>query len=1017
MESGNNLNTDIINDSSDAEAATGWESLMKNEDEPTAEFAARALRKHKARKRGGQNLGHVGASALDNRDRTTSRQAAGSEFGNYGVSDGNPEEIFRQDGEDYFDEYEADLRRHHEKLSFNEVIGKYNGLFTFLGENTVPNPNIEQAYQAITGQKEKLQFILDLPLVDKVKLFCSDNFGYANYDNFMHRLQFQQDFINGTAMVRTRRRDSEQGEYVDVEEPLDPGLANPADISLGLERASLRSAMIGTPEYGAYKMALDFASSYDYRTTPDFPEIKGSRSGIYKDSNGSSIGDWRLIIDEYQKIAEGTAKRRPDLNGEDLEYRAVRDAAWIFAASMEYNDASRVPESSYVSSFHESVVWVQLGYPVKAQLRGMRQKIDRVDLHNIGRFLGKSGYSGKRGSFESERSRLNNRVEYINGLTDDGKQEFLAKENAFEIKKQNEWREKEIARINHKYGKLIDKTRSEGRKAVYISRQEEEIQRVVADTSGRIEYFENRTLDGLLSDIDERQGLLSRRIEKRKSLAEKAIELHFELDNGHEGWGGNPGKWIGGSQYQYCLDWINDVPFGTIKRAHKRMVEGMPADEIYKTAISETIRKVVNDPDQADIAMRQMFRDIEDGSGNTAYSRIRDIARLAGKLSKYSEELSYSELKSMSNKDTRWIEDSLAAFSFSDVKQFVDNDLNLSLVPKLSRIAGEFGYELDTNQLIELSSKGIIKSYYHKDVEGIFSSTLRNFSLDEAMTAMDANVDLRILNATKAILSTQGITEFSSILERATKISQFSNGYLGGYEQFISQYRTAINSIGIEKADVLLSHGVDLDTFNMITREFGNTVGKDFNRALELSEKAMKRQWDLENEESAIRTLRNLDDGQHHDESQLIDLYEHGITAGVYEDIFIVSSYEDGITRTREMNSGLSFDNKIKLLQNALKNDPESGAIRDAIRNFDDDMLRQLVEKGADVVHASRVKKLLGRDGQYSKYNTSENILYLVSNNLDVDAFLRAAEAGFSVEEIKMYPFLASGLLIRERTL
>jgi len=74
--------------------------------------------------------------------------------------------------------------------------------------------------------------------------------------------------------------------------------------------------------------------------------------------------------------------------------------------------------------------------------------------------------------------------------------------------------------------------------------------------------------------------------------------------------------------------------------------------------------------------MRQMFRDVEDGSGNTY--KIREIMRLASKLSKYSEELSYSELESMSDKDTRWMEDSLEVFSFSDVKQFVDKGLNLS---------------------------------------------------------------------------------------------------------------------------------------------------------------------------------------------------------------------------------------------------------------------------------------------------------------------------------------------------
>ena len=535
--------------------------------------------------------------------------------------------------------------------------------------------------------------------------------------------------------------------------------------------------MIGTPEYGAYKMAMDIVEDRDWSITSDFPEISGYWSGI----TNTSIGSWKTIIDEYGTIADKVVRRNPDIDEENLEYITVRKAARIFADSMEYNNASRGPKSPYVSSFHESVAWAQLGYGVQRQLRGMRQRIMNSNLHNIERFIGKSGCSQKCSSFKSERSRLGNRVKYINGLSEDGKQEFLAKENAFEIKKQEEWRKEEVERIKHKYEKLISKTRNEERRATYASRQEEEIQRVVADTSERIEYFENRALDGLFSDINERRELLSHRIEKRKSLAEKAIELHFKLGDGYKGEWSNDleeQNTTDVSQYKGCLDWINDAPFGVIKRAHKRMVDGMSADEIYKLAISETIRKAVNNPDQADIAMHQMFREIEDGpiiDSMCDVLRIRGIICLAGKLSRYSEELSYSELESMSDKDMRWIEDSLAAFPFSDVKQFIDKGLDLSLVPRLSRITEEFGYKLDTNQLIELSSKEIINSYRHKEVEGVFISTLSSFSLDEAITAMDTGVDLRILNAVRSIVSTQGVSNFSEILDRATKIGQLSD--------------------------------------------------------------------------------------------------------------------------------------------------------------------------------------------------------------------------------------------------
>ena len=1006
MESGENLNTDINNNNTDFETANNWGSLTDDKSESIAAFAAHALQKTKARerieqeqkhsepgtpyeqqhKRAEQDLSHVDAPMPDVYDKAT---------------DSSYEQI----------------------LSPEQVFEKFNGLFAFLGEDIKGDPNVIEKYQQISDKKDQLRFILLSSLSDKVRLFCSESFGHPNYDNFMHRLQFQQDFINGTARAWRQEWDERKGEYIDVQRSLDSSDADRDNILLGLNRASLRSAMIGTPEYGAYKMAMDIVEDRDWSITSDFPEISGYWSGI----TNTSIGSWKTIIDEYGTIADKVARRNPDIDKENLEYITVRKAARIFADSMEYNNASRGPKSPYVSSFHESVAWAQLGYGVQRQLRGMRQRIMNSNLHNIERFIGKSGCSQKCSSFKSERSRLGNRVKYINGLSEDGKQEFLAKENAFEVKKQEEWRKEEVERIKHKYEKLISKTRNEERRATYTSRQEEEIQRVIADTSERIEYFESRALDGLFSDINERRELLSHRIEKRKSLAEKAIELHFKLGDGCKGEWSNDLEEQGTtdvSQYQGCLDWINDAPLGVIKRAHKRMVDGMSADEIYKLAISETIRKAVNNPDQADIAMHQMFREIEDGpSIDSMYDvlRIRGIICLAGKLSRYSEELSYSELESMSDKDMRWIEDSLAAFPFSDVKQFIDKGLDLSLVPRLSRITEEFGYKLDTNQLIELSSKETINSYRHKEVEGVFISTLSSFSLDEAITAMDTGVDLRILNAVRSIVSTQGVSNFSEILDRATKIGQLSDRYEGGYEKLISQYRTAINSMGIEKADDLLSqHGTDLDTFNMATREFKNSVGDDFDKTLRLSEKistAMYGLRDLDQEEASIQTLYNPDVG--YTESQVINLYEHGISASAYRSVFISTEYDgyDGDNLDVKENSSLSFDDKVKLLQNALRDNPNYWRIKEAIESFDGDMdiLHQLAESGADVVHASRVKYLLDEDEKYSGFNTLENILHLAQNNLEVDVFLRAINAGFSVDEIKLYPFLASDLLIKER--
>ena len=137
MESGENLNTDINNDNTDFETANGWESLMDDESESMAAFAAHALQKAKARdrieqdykhsepetpyrqqrRRIEQNLGHVGTSILDVRDKTTDRQAIRQELRDYGV--------------DSIDELDDIEYSYEQILSPEQVFEKFNGLFTF----------------------------------------------------------------------------------------------------------------------------------------------------------------------------------------------------------------------------------------------------------------------------------------------------------------------------------------------------------------------------------------------------------------------------------------------------------------------------------------------------------------------------------------------------------------------------------------------------------------------------------------------------------------------------------------------------------------------------------------------------------------------------------------------------------------------------------------------------------------------------------------------------------------------
>ncbi|MDO4741945.1 MAG: hypothetical protein Q4A79_01035, partial [Candidatus Saccharibacteria bacterium] len=612
--------------SSDGYGGDGWGSLVtedENEEEDSSDdgefippYVAHALEKDGREARIKRKLedSKGGKSYEQRREETEQR------LGRAGFSRLNPSEqkAIEAGLQDYLDE-QVNSSLSKEILLPEQVFTRLPSLFEFLNETIDDIPDVVSKYEQITDKKEQLKFLLKTSLADKVRLFCSGNFDYSNYDNFMCSLQFQQKIINGTAEVWKKEYDKHKGKYVDVREYLNPSSANSEGILLGLNRAALKAAMIGTPEYGAYKMALDIRRDSGKEIPPDFPRISGSRSKI-KDS---SIGPWEAIIDEYNKIADRVARRNPSLDEEDLEHKSVREAARIFAKSMEYN---RFPNSSYESPFHVAVAWAQLGDAVQKQVQRLRQEDRGLDLNDIGRFIGKSGMNQTRASYEREkhylektlaifdkkRDLLNNlpdfvrnlnfkeykrdiesqieRIEYkyrfatdmpeleentislamknkeaelaplkyklnifkecenkpgilSNFITQWERERILKKKeylndtalpdvatlNQQEIQKLENWQEKETTRVNHKYDKLISKTRSEERKAEYERRREGELKALFLDCSKRREYFKHRTLEQLCSDIESRIKIISGRIEKRKSIAEKAIDLHLAL--------------------------------------------------------------------------------------------------------------------------------------------------------------------------------------------------------------------------------------------------------------------------------------------------------------------------------------------------------------------------------------------------------------------------------------------------------------------------------------------------------
>lgn len=889
--------------------------------------------------------------------------------------------------QEYGDDSQEVFFDRREKQEARQAIEHFDRLLGFLGESKRSNHEVLDAYEAITDAKAKLRYFHTASFADKITLLCSDEFEYANYDNFINALQFQQDFIDGRATAWKQER--KDGKYVDVLHVLDPSEANPHDIQLGLKRASLRSAMIGTPEYGAYKMALQIRNSnedeYSRNPRDDFPKTKGYHSGITEDS----IGDWETIIDQYQKHAEKFARRHPDLTDEEMEYGAVRSTARLYAKSMEYQ-RDRGQQSPYVSTFEESLAWAQLGERVQAQLRGMRQKIKGIDLHRIERFIGKSGTSEKLQSYRREAYFLGKDIEVAKlGGTDAA--ELLERENTFALEKQGHWKDRELLRLEYKWTREIGKTRSEERRARYQQEWDDAVQQVYDSYNSGVTHYTDRDIDTFIQDMESRLTLVDGRIEKRKSIAEKAIDLHFALSNGREEWDDNTNSMVynGASEYGQIIDWINDAPLGTIKRAHQRLRSGMSPDEVCKSAISEVLTRVTGVESSAEV--QAMFANFADNK-----YEMQRMMQLAGTLGSYDVTLSFDEFKSMSAKDTRWMRESLEVFEFDDVRQFIDNGLNLSLVPKISKIASEFGYDLDTAGLIDFAKHGVINAYYYKDVEVVLSTSLRHFTIEEVEQAMSEGIDLKVLNALKPYLLAQGVSDFSELSATARRITEHSGGVNQG-EHLLSRYKVAVENIGLDRANDLLNMNADIDMFNMVSREFRVQTGSDYQKTLDLVEKVNRVATNgTERELPAIRAMK-----QRYSNNQILSIYDRRVSAETFVDVF-------GADGGAIEGKTLSFDMQVDIISHAVRN---TWYIRDAIKHFDTSILTELVDKGTDVMRAYDIAKQLERNEKYKPFNTTENIIYLAANNLSVETFDRTMEAGFSIDEIKKYPFLASSLL------
>jgi hypothetical protein len=470
-------------------------------------------------------------------------------------------------------------------------LRNFEEIFTYLeGGLRVPDQLKIEKFKNTKDSLERLQLLSNMSASEAAQSIREFGLTDGAYHYLSQRLDFYQKLIRGEAVkrYRTQEWDSKKGECVDVvrEDPIDPSIASPETIRLGLLRDTLFAGMIGTPEMGIFKISKRQCEERKIPTT-HFPLVKGYHSGIFEGQIGWAYPFLRKTFERARTVVQNQVKDQKT-DEQETEHRAVMLASRWLTESMNYNPSGRGPESPYVSGNDEAIAWSRLGEQVKKQLRGMRQKIQSVDLHNIERFIGKSGVD----KYDPERKRLFGQIKFLKeSYEQDKKQEFTSRENQFAAEKQTRWQEREIERLTQK----LEKSRKEIAEAELPEEEaflqlesaeakyNEKVARIRQEVVERVSYFQNRTTEQLLGDLEERQKLVETRHEKRKSLAQKALDLHFRFNHGRRVRRGEYEE----RPYAGVIDWINNAPFGTIKRVHRALQKGVSEQTAMMLALAE----------------------------------------------------------------------------------------------------------------------------------------------------------------------------------------------------------------------------------------------------------------------------------------------------------------------------------------------------------------------------------------------------------------------------------------------
>ncbi|MBT9167612.1 MAG: hypothetical protein DDT19_00950 [Syntrophomonadaceae bacterium] len=891
----------------------------------------------------------------------------------------------------------------------------FEKLLTYLdGEKKVSESEKIKKFGETKDSVEKLELLRTMSLRNAITAIREHSKTEGSYKYLADRLDFYQKFISGEAVKRKTEQewDSNKNAYVDVvkEYQIDASNASPETIRLGLWRDMLYAAMQGTPEMGAVKIATKRInrnleakaareeSSSQPTKIKSAVELFGYYSGIFE----GSLGQWSDLGDLYKKCLAQVQRRheKEKLTDEQLEHKAVRLMASRIEGAYEYNGVINTSASPYDANFKEAIAVGQLGHKVMRQMRGMRNKIQETNFEHVERFIGKSGDN----RYAPEKKRLDTNIEALKeclGIAHSGKghtwgeqkltgqeaaQAYVEQENKFALQKQQQWFERETERLNHKF----EKSKAEIEKA-NLPEDEKELQRQSvaerhqkATTDLQAKYqtettrLQSRTPEQLLADLEQRQTIVNERFEKRKSLAQKALDLHFKINHTGGDYDSKP--------LAHIIDWINYAPFGAIKRAHKMMRLGMSDETITEHSLADIIAGQ-RGATREDLRFVHNLVEKAKGQDYGARQILSQMMKVGSILSVSGYEVSLQEVGELASKNFYGMTGALKKYDLEQVKQFIDAGINLQFITTVKEVTDKLGYNLGPQEVAEMAAHNI---------DGL-ENAFKIFNLDEVRVLLKQDVNLpvaeAVLNNTRQFGYELDINQIASVAKNVHDVNDFIS---------------ALRGLPLAEVEMIFSDGISYGGYNQVKEALAkHQYDSSFTAVHSLARKLTKTQ-EYYNLDSALDTFTLKEIEQITDKGGAIgDVLEVGnalkekqVPTNLQEVILFekyAGDYSKGYHVTQAIDT-FGIDDVRKIVAR--------GCRLDKAIELDNYMRGSGYSRSRDVLSVKTIEEVLTKGGVEA--------IIAITKAGSPEVVLKTIEAGFTVEEITKFPFLISPLVTKK---